>query len=126
MVKDLLLVGLGGGAGSVLRFLAGWLVERHAGGVFPVATLVVNVTGCLLFGLLAGLAARGGVIGEAGRLLLVTGFCGGYTTFSTFSAENVAMVAGGHVLSPLLYTLASVVAGAGAAWLGGVLARYLA
>jgi CrcB protein len=125
MIKQVLLVALGGGAGSALRYLASCWVGRHVSCAFPLGTLAVNVSGCLLIGLLAGLSARGGWPGEEARLLLVAGFCGGYTTFSAFSIESVSLLEGGHHLALAAYALSSVVAGAGAAWLGVLAARHL-
>jgi CrcB protein len=121
MIKQLLLVGLGGGAGSMLRYLSTLLVARHFTGHAPLATFLVNVTGCLLVGLLAGLFPRG----DTARLLLLTGFCGGYTTFSAFAAENVALWQQGNYPLLALYTTLSVVAGIAAAWGGAAIARQL-
>ncbi|MDR2130828.1 MAG: fluoride efflux transporter CrcB [Odoribacteraceae bacterium] len=124
MIKQLLLVGLGGGAGSMLRYLTSWFVERHLCWHAPSGTFIVNVAGCFLVGLLAALSARGGVLGEEGRLLFITGFCGGYTTFSTFSAENVTLLHEGNYVLLGLYAACSLVTGAGAVWLGSLAARH--
>ena len=123
MIKQILLVGLGGGAGSAFRYLAGWLMERHLCWHAPAATFIVNVTGCFLVGLLAGLFGRVGVVNEEWRLLLITGFCGGFTTFSAFSAENVTLFQHQEYLLLSFYASGSLVAGAGAAVLGGWLSR---
>src|SRR5262245_26033917 len=88
-MRNLLLVGTGGFFGSVCRYLLGGLV-MHASGAprFPLGTAVVNVTGCLLIGLLAGLAEVANLLTPAARLFLLTGFLGGYTTFSAFAYET--------------------------------------
>jgi CrcB protein len=123
MIKQMLLVGLGGGVGSALRYLTAWFVGRHVSCPFPLGTFAVNVLGCFLIGLLAGLSARGGLLGEEARLLLIAGFCGGYTTFSAFSIENVSLFEGGNYLTLAAYVLASVLTGVGAVWLGGLTSR---
>lgn len=84
-----MLVFLGGGVGSVLRYAASQLAARAAGTGFPWGTLAVNLAGCLLIGLVAGLSERSASIGPAGRVLLIAGFLGGFTTFSAFGYETV-------------------------------------
>ena len=87
-MRDLLLVGTGGFLGSVARFyLSGWAMQSH-GGRFPVGTLVVNVVGCLLIGLLTGLAENANLLSPASRLFLLTGLIGGFTTYSAFAYET--------------------------------------
>lgn len=114
----LLLIGLGGGLGSVLRaLLSFWL--RSA---MPWGTFVVNVCGCLLIGLLAGLATGAGLSDNA-RSLWVVGFCGGFTTFSTFSYENVALLQQGRFLLAGVYMVSSVVVCLVAAYIGLRLTR---
>ena len=83
MVRNLLLVALGGGLGSVCRYLVSRMVESS----FPWGTFAVNILGSLLIGLLVALVGKGIVSNEI-KLLLVTGFCGGFTTFSTFANES--------------------------------------
>lgn len=122
MVKQLLLVGIGGGAGSIFRYLASILAGRQASG-FPWATFLVNISGCLLIGLLAGLAARCEIIGADLKLLFITGFCGGYTTFSTFSAENLKLLNSGNWGLALLYIAASLAVGLAAVCLGNLLSK---
>ncbi|MDR1414878.1 MAG: fluoride efflux transporter CrcB [Odoribacteraceae bacterium] len=125
MVKQILLVALGGGAGSALRYLTSMYAAAHARGLFPLGTFAVNIAGCFLIGLLVGLSARGGIIGDDAKLLLITGFCGGYTTFSAFSLENVTLFHDGHYLTLTVYILASVLAGAVALCLGLLAARQI-
>lgn len=118
----------GGAVGSVLRFLVSNLVQRTlvpAAGpaaVFPAGTLVVNVTGSLLIGVLAGMAESRALLGPDARLLLVTGLLGGYTTFSAFSLETLVLVRAGQAGMALATVLLQVVLGVLAAWAGFALA----
>lgn len=122
----LLLIGCGGFAGSVARYLvAGWAQRLAPGGGFPAGTLVVNVTGCLLIGVLAGLAEERGVLGTEARALLMIGLMGGFTTFSTFGLETINLLRDGEPLAAALNIGASVVLGVLAVWVGLVLARML-
>lgn len=109
---NILLVGIGGGMGSILRYF----LQRTLNVSFPYGTLLVNIAGCLLIGLLWGIFTRH--IDEHRRLLLVTGFCGGFTTFSTFTYEGVQMLMENRWMVFLLYTFLSVVAGLAATYFG--------
>ncbi len=117
-MKNILLVAFGGGLGSVARYLLSLYIVKNSNGTFPLATLVVNVFGCLLIGLLFGLAERSGFLSVELRLLLAVGFCGGFTTFSTFSNETFELMRGGQVYSALFYILLSVLFGFFAVMLG--------
>ena len=112
MIRNLLLVALGGGVGSVLRYL---LSGMNAS--FPWGTFAVNILGSLIIGLLVGLVSKG-VLSAEMKLLLVTGFCGGFTTFSTFANESLGMMKAGDVLMMALYVGVSVALGILAVWLG--------
>lgn len=119
MFRELLLVGLGGFAGSALRYFVGrWFAVG-----FPWGTLVVNISGCLVIGLVYALAERGNLSSPALRLLLTVGFCGGFTTFSAFMSENFAMLRAGEFLPFALYTAGSFLLGFAALWLGWQLAK---
>lgn len=127
-LRELLLVGLGGGVGSAARYaMTGW-VQRTAGAdwPWPLGTFVVNASGSLLIGLLGGLALTRSVPSEGLRLLLVTGVLGGYTTFSAFSLENLLLIRQGAVLAAAGNAIAQVGLGLGAAALGFALARVTA
>jgi fluoride exporter len=109
--KDILFVGLGGGVGSIARFLCQRGVYAFYPHAFPFGTLVVNITGCFIIGLLFGLIEKGALLRPELRMLLVTGFCGGFTTFSAFAAENIQLLKDGRVLYFFIYIMASVVLG---------------
>jgi len=116
--KNILLVGLGGGVGSIARFLCQKYIYTWHPHPFPFGTLIVNVTGCFLIGLFYALAEKGNLLTPEWRILLTTGFCGGFTTFSTFALENVTLLRTGDLVYFLWYTAASVVLGILATWLG--------
>jgi CrcB protein len=118
-------VALGGALGSVARFLLGTLVQQRAGGAFPLGTLVVNISGSLLLGFLLEYALASPAISREVRALLTTGFCGGYTTFSTFSFETVRMVQDGDYRRASLYVGLSVALSLGGSFLGLGMAREL-
>lgn len=111
LFKDILLVGLGGGVGSVARFLCQRSVSAWYPHAFPFGTLIVNFAGCFLIGLLLGLMEKGSIVKPELKLLLVTGFCGGFTTFSAFAAENVQLLKDGRLLYFTIYTVGSVLLG---------------
>ena len=120
-MKQLLLVFLGGGAGSVLRYL----VSRYlnAGDGIPLGTFAVNVLGSLFIGLILGILWKSQSLSENTTLLLATGFCGGFTTFSAFAFENQLLLKSGDYLSALFYIAGSIVVGIGAVFLGMFLVR---
>ena len=117
---NVLIVFLGGGTGSVLRYLVGLLIGSAA---FPWATLTVNVIGSLAIGLFGGWASRFGW-GEALRLSLVIGLCGGFTTFSTFSKESLALAESGRWCAFAAYAIGSVAVGIAAVALGYWITRH--
>jgi CrcB protein len=111
-------VALGGSVGSVTRFLLGGLVQQRGGGTFPSGTLLINVTGSLLLGLLMEYALASPAVSREIRVLLTTGFCGGYTTFSTFTYETARMVEDGDYRRAVLYVGLSVVVSLAGTFLG--------
>lgn len=121
-MKQLLLVFVGGGFGSVLRFIVGkWLNNSENG--FPYGTFAVNIIGSLLIGVILGLAAKNESLSQSQTLLLATGFCGGFTTFSTFAYENHIFLKSGDFASFAIYTITSFVVGFLAVFLGMYLVK---
>ena len=116
-MKQLILVFVGGGAGSVLRFLLGrWLNTTQNG--IPYGTFAANILGSLLIGLILGWALKNNSLSPNSTLLLATGFCGGFTTFSTFAYENHLILKSGDFLTFAIYTLGSLVLGFAAVFAG--------
>ncbi|HTP87249.1 MAG TPA: fluoride efflux transporter CrcB [Candidatus Acidoferrales bacterium] len=117
------IVVMGGGVGSLARYLAGTAVTARLGARFPIGTMVVNVTGCFLIGLIMTLLTERWQPHPNWRLGLVVGFLGGYTTFSSFEWETFAAVRGGGFWIGLANIAGSVTLGYAAVWLGAMLAR---
>jgi len=116
-MKQFALVFIGGGFGSALRFLIGkWLNNPNNG--IPYGTFTANVLGSFLIGIILGYVVKNQSIGQTTALLLATGFCGGFTTFSTFAYENHIFLKSGDFLSFAVYTLASIILGFVAVFLG--------
>jgi fluoride exporter len=120
-VITVLLVFAGGAIGSPARYLTDRYVQSRHGGPFPLGTLVVNLVGCLILGVIAGGVAKSGWPADT-KSLLGTGFCGGLTTFSTFSVETVELVSKKLTATAALYVLVSVALGIALAALGWWLA----
>jgi CrcB protein len=118
-------VALGSAAGGVLRYLLGGWIQQRAGTTFPIQTLLINVTGSLLLGFLQRYALDSAAISAEVRTMLTIGFCGGYTTFSTFSFETVRMLEDGDWKWAALYMSLSVILSVGAAVLGIAAAKEL-
>lgn len=111
MLRNLLIVGIGSFFGGVLRYLISLLMKNCCGQGFPWATLLVNLIGCFFIGLIFGLFSKYSNINNLWCLLLATGFCGGFTTFSSFANEGLQMLSSGNVWSFVLYVSASVILG---------------
>jgi len=117
VVKPTLIV-LAGGLGSILRYvLAGW-VQRAGGGAFPIGTLSVNVVGCLAIGVLGAYFSGPHLVREEYRLAVLIGLLGGFTTFSSFAWETLALVNDGQHARAIVNIALSNVLGLSAAWLG--------
>jgi CrcB protein len=105
-------VALGGGLGALARYgLSGWLLQYSAQQKFPWPTFVVNVSGCLIAGILFALAAKHEILSPSMRLFLFTGVLGGFTTFSAFGLETAHLLKRGDVLIAATYVLGSVACG---------------
>jgi CrcB protein len=124
-MMNTLVVGLGGFVGASARYLVGGLVYRVLPETFPYATFLINVTGCFGIGFLAVLAEDRPSFGPGLRLFLMIGVLGGYTTFSTFGYETLALVREGSRAAALVNVLGQVAFGLAAVWLGAVAARAL-
>jgi CrcB protein len=118
----LLWIGLGGATGSILRYVFGAIVQRSVGAAFPVGTMAVNVTGCFLIGALAYHYLNLQTSPQM-RAALMTGFCGGFTTFSAFSLETVGLVRGGEYGKAAAYVALSVTLSLSAAFAGMAAAK---
>jgi CrcB protein len=118
-----LIVGTGGFLGASARYLVGGLVYRYLPASFPYATVIINVSGCFGIGLLAALAEERLLLGASARLFWMIGVLGGYTTFSTFGYETMALVREGSFTLASLNVISQVLLGLLGVWLGGVAAR---
>ena len=119
-----LIVFLGGGLGAALRHGVNLAAARMLGTAFPYATLIENVTGSLIMGLLAGYFAFSGTVPQHWRLFLTTGILGGYTTFSAFSLDSVLLYERGELGLAALYVVLSVVLSVGGLAAGLALVRH--
>jgi CrcB protein len=120
---DLLWVGVGGFVGANARYVLGLWIAARLGSSFPWGTLLINVTGSLLIGIILTVLTDRLVADPAWRLLLVVGFLGGYTTFSSFTMEALDLAQGGEWLLALAYVLGSNIVGLAAVVLGARLAH---
>jgi fluoride exporter len=112
MFSNILLIGLAGGTGTILRFL----VQKNLNTSFPFGTLLVNIIGCMVIGIAWGYFSRN--YNEQKQLIILTGFCGGFTTFSSFTAEGLQMMFDQRWLNFIVYTTVSVIAGLVATFIG--------
>ena len=121
-MKAILIIGTGGFIGSVLRYLLSAVIHNKFISAFPYGTLSVNIIGCFVIGLILALAEKGNINADY-RIFLVTGMCGGFTTFSAFSAETLGLFRTGETIQGFVYIAASVVLGVLATLLGFTLAK---
>lgn len=122
-MKTLLLIGAGSFAGGIARYLLSRLVQAHSVSGFPWGTLAVNVAGCLLIGIVYGISERENIMDADLRMFLTVGFCGGFTTFSTFVHESYSMLGGQNFLHFAGYPLLSFASGLAAVYLGYLIVR---
>ncbi|MCI0523366.1 MAG: fluoride efflux transporter CrcB [Bacteroidales bacterium] len=125
MVKTVLLIGAGGFLGSIARYFVSLLNLSISFCSVPVGTLIVNVTGSLVIGFLTGIADKSMILSAEWRLFLMVGLCGGFTTFSTFTNENLMLLHNGQLLTVLLYTGLSIFLGFLAVYIGYILTNLL-
>ena len=120
MIRMTLMVGIGGFFGSIGRYLLYQLFLKLIPGINPIGTLVVNILGSFILGFLIHSTSK---LEKDYFLLLTSGFCGGFTTFSTFSVENIQYLTEGNILGSITYSGLSLVFGIGAAYLGWVFGK---
>ena len=123
-MKQILLVFAGGGFGSILRYIIGKYLNTLENAL-PYGTLLANLLGSLLIGLLAGYFIKLTTISDNYSLFLITGFCGGFTTFSAFTLENQVLLKNGDYFQFLLYSFSSIFFGIVAVFLGWFLAKFI-
>ena len=117
MIKNFLIVGLGGAVGSMLRYAVQKFFQAQTAAAFPTGTLLVNIAGCFLIGILWSVVSRSLTWNDEMKLLLMTGFCGGFTTFSAFTLEGIGLLKENRTVLFVIYLSASV--------LGGLLATFI-
>lgn len=118
MLKNILLIGAGGFAGSIARYFLSRLNLAVDLFSIPVGTLLVNVIGCFVIGILTGIAEKGAFLSAEWRMFLMVGLCGGFTTFSTFAGENLMLLHNGQFGALITYTGLSVLLGFAAVYFG--------
>jgi len=126
MIKEVSIIGIGGAVGSILRYTTGQYIAKQFPHAIPTGTLLVNIIGCLLIGFLIGFFDKQQIINAHLKLLLITGFCGGFTTFSTFAAEIYNLITNNQIPQALLYIGLSVILGLLAVWAGLSISKLIA
>jgi fluoride exporter len=123
MIRTLLIVGTGGFIGTVLRYLVQVYAEKLMNSTFPLGTLLVNVAGSFLIGIVYAFAEKGNLMNSEWRIFLAVGICGGFTTFSTFAMDNLNLMKDNSLLQLMLYAGGSLFLGIMAVYLGIILTR---
>lgn len=123
MLKTILYIAFGGAIGSVLRFLTSIFVAKFWQNHFPLATFLTNVVGCFLIGIFIGYLDKNNLTDSNLKWFLITGFCGGFTTFSTFGLENFNLFQSNNSFLAFAYIASSIIAGLFAVWLGLFLSK---
>jgi CrcB protein len=125
MLKTILIVGIGGFLGSVARYLTQLLSEKLLHSTFPWGTFAANITGCFIIGLVYAISERGGLLSPEWRIFLTVGFCGGFTTFSSFAYNNLIMLSESNYLQFFGNIFLSLFFGLVAVYLGIILIRLI-
>lgn len=123
MKKAILLVGLGGFVGSICRYLFSVYISKLIPATFPIETFVINILGSFIIGIIFGFGIKQTWLTAEWRIFLATGFCGGFTTFSTFAYENVKLLQDGYFSTFLIYSFATFLSGILAVYVGMMLNR---
>lgn len=125
MLRNILLVGTGGFIGSVMRYLVQYFVERGMSSTFPWGTMIANIAGSFIIGIVFALAEKGNLLSAEWRIFMAVGICGGFTTFSSFAYNNFTMLREQSLMQLLFNVGGSLVLGILAVYLGIVLVRLL-
>lgn len=125
MFKNVLLVGLGGGLGSVLRYISSVVINKNFDSKFPFATLIVNISGSLLIGIVLGFLQKNNMGDADWKYVLAIGFCGGFTTFSAFAWENANLINNSFTALSVAYALISIISCIAAVFAGVWLIKVL-
>lgn len=125
MIKNILIVGMGSFFGGISRYLLSKYVQGSIISTFPYPTFVVNIVGCFIIGLIFGISQKGTLLSAELKLLLAVGFCGGFTTFSTFANENLALIKDGNFFFFTIYSTLSVFLGILSTYLGVLLTKII-
>lgn len=123
MLRTILIVGAGGFIGSALRYMIYVLVEKQLTSTFPWATFIANMLGCFIIGVVYALSEKGGFMSTHWRIFLTVGFCGGFTTFSSFAYDNLNLLKDNSLFYLLLNAGGSIILGILAVYLGIILVR---
>jgi fluoride exporter len=111
MIKDILLVGAGSAIGGIVRLLIGKSIMQVFQYPFPLGTFIINISGSFLIGILYALYGKSGNLSPSALLFLATGVCGGFTTFSAFSYENLLLLRSGNYMMAMVYITGSIIIG---------------
>ncbi len=125
MLRGIIIVGLGGFLGSVSRYLTTHYIHKLFDTNFPLGTLIVNILGCLFIGFILGLFEKGSIVSADLRLFLTVGFCGGFTTFSTFTNDSINLANETEIFYLMLYIGFSIFIGISSTFIGRILANYI-
>lgn len=123
MIKAMLIAGAGGFVGTCCRYLVGRWSSSLFHGSFPIGTFIVNIVGCFLIGMFFGLLEKGHLMTPGENILLITGFCGGFTTFSTFACDIWTLGSKGDWVTTVVYLGLSVILGVVLVWVGRAIIR---